>query len=102
MDMWNGNPTGLAGFASITGATFPLLQRAAIGTNFGVNSSGAVDAMMVVDQSGTIRRISGSGSSAIPTAVNLIRELLAPVPAINASISSATPRGSIFPCGGAC
>ncbi len=86
--MWNGNSTGLAGFASITGATFPLLQRAAIGTNFGVSSSGAVDAMMVVDQSGTIRRISGSGSSAISTTVNLIRQLLAPVPAINASVTS--------------
>ena len=86
--MWNGSGTGLAGFASITGVTFPLLQRAAIGTNFGVNPSGSIDAMMVVDQSGTIRRISGSRSSETSTTVGLIRELLAPVPAINASVSS--------------
>ncbi len=87
--MWNGNQAGLTGFRSITGVTFPLLLRASGAADFGISSRGSIDAMMVVDQSGTIRRISGSGRFDISDTAELIRELLVPpAPIIGASVET--------------
>jgi hypothetical protein len=83
LDVWNGSQAQLTSFGNRTGVTFPLLLRAATGTNFGVSSSGAIDVMMVVDQEGIVRRRSPANPTAVSAAVSLVRELLTPsVPVI--------------------
>jgi hypothetical protein len=74
--MWNGSQAQLSGFQSLTNVTFPLLIRAASGTSFGVRSSGSIDALMVVDQKGVIRQLSGSSTSSLNSAAALITQLV--------------------------
>ena len=55
----------------------------------GVSTSGAVDVMIVVDQEGIVRGVSGARTSAVSAAVRLIDELLnPPVPMIGATPDS--------------
>ena len=73
--MWNGSQAQLSGFRSVTNVTFPLLIRAASGTSFGVSSSGSIDALMVIDQKGIVRQLSGSSTSSLNSAAALISQL---------------------------
>lgn len=85
--MWNGSQAQLTSFRTRTEVTFPLLLRAS-GTG-DVSTSGAVDVMIVVDQEGIVRGVSGARTSAVSAAVRLIDELLnPPVPMIGATPDS--------------
>ena len=87
LDVWNGSQAQLANFATVTSVTFPLL-RSASGTG-GVSTRGAVDVMMIIDQEGIVRGVSGARTSAVSAAVRLIDELLTPpVPIIGINPTS--------------
>ena len=76
LDMWNGSQTQLTSFRTVTRVTFPLLLKAASGTDFGVRSTGSIDAMIVVDQKGVVRQFGNAATSSVNAASALISTLV--------------------------
>jgi hypothetical protein len=87
--MWNGSTAQLQSFQSTTRVTFPLLQMAGTGTNFGISTQPVVDAAMVVDQDGIIIHIGGFTIFKRTATLNAISDLLTPpAPQIGSNVAS--------------
>jgi peroxiredoxin len=89
LDMWNGSTAQLQSFQSTTRVTFPLLQMAGTGTDFGISTQPVVDAAMVVDQDGLIAHIGGFTIFKRAATLNAISNLLTPpAPLIRSNVTS--------------
>ena len=99
LDMWNGSTAQLQSFQSITKVTFPLLQMAGSGTDFGITTQPVVDVAMVVDREGVINHIGGFTVFKEPAMLKAISSLLKPPAPILATDISTLDFGSELQAG---